>query len=325
MSLDVLTDKDLLARFIRENDQDAFAQIVQRHGAMVFGICCRLCITRDDAEDAAQYVFITLATKAPEFHARTCLAGWLHRTANHIARRWRRSADTRRRHEYEAGALRPDFIQGEAGLDQDEAIDQLQRALGALPEDYRNALILHHLEGHTVEQVAQLLATPPGTIAARLSRGRAMLRQRLVIMGVILSTIDFDQLLQDALSEPDTAPVSLRETSYPAPPASAFRSAGAKACLGVGAATPAAYSMKTTAAILFTLVSSTVAGATTYCALNCIQPGPTPAVRASALDPEPEPSYGVSSRGYSVPEPSSLSIVAPAALLLLRRNRRWES
>ena len=319
MSFDGLTDKDLLTRFIQDKDQDAFAQIVHRHGGMVFGICSRLCLTRDDAEDATQYVFITLTSKAPELQARTCLAGWLHRTANHIARRWRRSADTRRRHEYEAGALRPDFTEGEAGLVEVEAIDELQRALGALPEDYRNALILHHLEGHTVEQVAELLATRPGTIAARLSRGREMLRQRLVLMGVILSTVDFHQLLQGAFSEPDSTPLSVREASYAAPPASPLATTALKACIGVGATAPVAYSMKTSVAVACTLLFGTCAGAATYQALK--MPPPPPAAMAVVREPAPELDipYPIAS---SVPEPSTFSLLTPVAALLLRRRRK---
>jgi len=319
MSFDSLTDKDLLTRFIRENDQDAFAQIVHRHGGMVFGVCARLCLTRDDAEDATQYVFITLASKAAELHARTCLAGWLHRTAHHIARRWRRSADTRRRHEYEAGALRPDYTQGEAGLIEEEAIDQLQRALGALPEDYRNALILHHLEGHTVEQVAQLLATRPGTIAARLSRGRAMLRQRLVMMGVLLSTLDFDQILRDATWQTDP-PLTLRESTYAPPQIAAARRTGAMAALGGGAATPIAFSIKKTAIALVVIMSSTVAGAGTFYAFQTPEPKPAVAARATAAAPDFD--IFATPGAASTPEPSTLSFLAPAALLLLRRTRR---
>jgi len=320
MSLDGLTDKELLTRFTQDSDQDAFAQIVQRHGRMVFGICARLCITRDDAEDASQYVFITLASKAAELQSRTCLAGWLHRTAHHIARRRRRSADTRRRHEYQAGSLRPDFIQGEAGLDETaDAIDDLQRALGALPEDYRNALILHHLEGHTIEQIARLLETRPGTVAARLSRGRAMLRQRLVIMGVLLSTVDFDQILHDATSHPDP-PLTLHESTYCPPRITAAHRAGTMAAVGGGAAAPVAFSIKKAAVALVVLMTGTVAGAATYSAFKA--PEPKPAVAARALAPAPDFDIQSFSGASSVPEPSTLSILAPAAILLLRRTRR---
>jgi RNA polymerase sigma factor (sigma-70 family) len=319
MSLDGLTDKELLTRFIQDNDQDAFAQIVQRHGGMVFGICARLCITRDDAEDASQYVFITLASKAAELQSRTCLAGWLHRTAHHIARRRRRSADTRRRHEYQAGSLRPDFIQGEAGLDETaDAIDDLQRALGALPEDYRNALILHHLEGHTIQEIAHLLETRPGTVAARLSRGRQMLRQRLVIMGVLLSTLDFDQILHDLTSQTDP-PLTLRESTCCPPQVTAAHRAGMVA-IGSGAAAPIAFSIKKTIVALVVLMSGTVAGGATYCAFKAPEPKPTVATRAPA--PTPDLDIQSFSRVSSVPEPSTLSILVPTALLLLRRTRR---
>jgi RNA polymerase sigma factor (sigma-70 family) len=321
MTLDGSTDKQLLARFLNNNDQDAFAQIVHRHGPMVFGICVRLCLTRDDAEDATQYVFITLASKAAELHARTCLAGWLHRTADHIARRWRRSADTRRRHEYQAGALRPDFTQGEAGLIEEEAIDQLQRALGALPEDYRNALILHHLQGHTVEQVAQLLATRPGTIAARLSRGRAMLRQRLIVMGVILTTTNMDQFLHDLMAHPKPAPPQiLTNASFRPSIKPVVRNAAVKMAVGAGVAAPVTFTMKVkAAAAVATLLCTGAAGAGTYY-YACTPKLPPPPAPVVAKPRAPAPPFPVPIS--SVPEPSTLSILAPVTALLLRRRSK---
>jgi RNA polymerase sigma factor (sigma-70 family) len=179
-----LTDGQLLKEFTADqSNRQAFDQIVRRYWPMVYRICLRHCGVAQDAEDAAQNVFMALADRASDLQARTCLAGWLHRTASYTAQRWRRDSETRRRHERQAGELRPDTESGGAGLEAREPLDELHRALGALPEDYRNALILHHFEGYTIEQVAELLATRPGTVAARLSRGRAMLRERLEVLG----------------------------------------------------------------------------------------------------------------------------------------------
>ena len=80
-------DPELLGRYVRTGDEDAFRQIVERHIHLVWAAARR--INRCDAavRDIAQEVFTTLARKAPTLPPDTVLAGWLHRTACHIA--WR--------------------------------------------------------------------------------------------------------------------------------------------------------------------------------------------------------------------------------------------
>jgi RNA polymerase sigma factor (sigma-70 family) len=329
MSVECATDSELLARFVDGGDGDAFARIVERHGPMVYRICARFCTTRHDAEDAAQYVFATLARKAAMLHARTCLAGWLHRTASHTAQRWRRSAATRRRHEQQASALRPDFIQGGAGIDQLESLDQLQRALGALPEDYRNALILHHLQGYTIEEVAELLAAPPGTVAARLSRGRAMLRDRLAMLGLVLLGTDFDDLLLQAYIGPEAVPAALSQANYPAPLVSYGPKAAAPAAaaaVGCTGATPfiCGGAKVKSATMILSLCFGTFACAATVASVKYVFP-PAPVGLAPQVLPEPwqfSEVFPRSSPSSNVPEPSSLVLLVPGAMLILRRHRR---
>lgn len=313
-----LTDRELLARFVTEGDQDAFAQIVHRHGALVYGICLRFCATAHDAEDAAQSVFASLARRARTLEARNCLASWLHVTANYTARRWRRSADTRRRHEYQAGSMRPDFIQGEDGLNDSESLEQLRRALGALPEDYRNALILHHFEGYTIAQVAELLATPPGTIAARLSRGRSMLRQRLALMGLILAEPEIEELLCGPCKAPDAVPLSLREANYCVPtPCAALKPLALSAAVGTGAVSTFALPTKTKAMIIIAgLFFTSGAAAVSVCAHKA--PPPPASVALAPPPPEDGMDEPIGVTG-TLPEPSALSLVAPLSLLLLKR------
>ena len=343
------TDAELLARCLASDSefrQAAFDQLVRRHGPMVYRICARCCRTRHDAEDATQAVFVTLANRAGELRGRTSLAGWLHRTAAHVALRQRRGALTRRRHERLAGTLRPENSGGGAGLAPQEPdgedLDRLHRALSALPEDYRNALILHHLEGHTVEQVAALLATRPGTVAARLSRGRAMLRQRLGVMGAAFAAGVIEELLTAPAAEarqmsPDLALAINRSTMGLTGTTGTVGSAAGKvptAAAGALAMTAAPLSLagqlKAAALIIgLSLSSLTAAGAVAYRTWGptAAPTTPTQAANVSPRQPESPPRpIGIphewSAGASSVPEPAALIAVAPIALLLRRRPRQ---
>lgn len=203
------TDGELLGKFVDTGCEAAFDAVVRRHSAMVEGVCRRVTGQASDAEDAAQAVFLQLACNADGLRGRQSVAGWLHRTAWHISLRARRSVAARQRLE----GLRHAIPGADGADDEDsalkaEALRELDRALGMLSDEYREALVLHHLEGMTVAQVAELLGCPPGTVAARLSRGRSMLRERLRWRGLLLvvASHELSAAFTDGIADAQAAP-----------------------------------------------------------------------------------------------------------------------
>src|SRR5262245_16529852 len=97
------SDRELLGRFVEANDGSAFAVLVERHGAMVLGVCRRL-LPLHDAEDACQAVFLVLARKAASLRKRESLGCWLHGVARRVSANARRDAELRKARE--AGAAR---------------------------------------------------------------------------------------------------------------------------------------------------------------------------------------------------------------------------
>src|SRR5262249_259029 len=79
------TDNALLEHFITGRSEAAFAALVQRYGAVVYGVCTRVLRHAQDAEDAAQATFLVLARKAGSIRSGTSLGGWLYRVAFRIA------------------------------------------------------------------------------------------------------------------------------------------------------------------------------------------------------------------------------------------------
>ncbi len=85
-----LSDTELLQQFVAGADESAeaaFAALVDRHGAMVLGVCRRVLGNRHAAEDAFQATFLVLSRKAPEIARREQLAGWLYGVARRAAAR----------------------------------------------------------------------------------------------------------------------------------------------------------------------------------------------------------------------------------------------
>ena len=93
----------LVERFLRGHDPASFAALVRRHGPMVLRVCRRVLRHHQDAEDAFQATFLTLARKAGGVRRGASVRSWLYRVAYHTALRSRASAATRRAHEHRSG------------------------------------------------------------------------------------------------------------------------------------------------------------------------------------------------------------------------------
>ncbi|MHB1422779.1 MAG: transposase [Gemmataceae bacterium] len=89
-------DAELLRRWVKQRDEDAFTALVSRHGRMVHGVCRRILGNTHDAEDAFQAVFLTLARKGAGLCHPEALPGWLHRVAVRLANKARTAASRRR-------------------------------------------------------------------------------------------------------------------------------------------------------------------------------------------------------------------------------------
>jgi RNA polymerase sigma factor (sigma-70 family) len=178
-----VSDDKLLARFVADRDEDAFAHIVRRHGPMVMGVCQRLLHHTQDAEDVFQATFLVLARKAPSVANGDALGAWLYRVAFRTAQearamRMRRQA----REEHLAETLHPVA----AGPEVQDWRPVLDQELSRLPEKYQAAIVLCDLEDGTRKEVARQLGIAEGTLSSRLAHGRKLLAARLTRRGVSL-------------------------------------------------------------------------------------------------------------------------------------------
>lgn len=197
-------DGRLLEEFVASQDQAAFEQLVRRHGPMVLQVCRRVLRHDQDAEDAFQATFIVLARRAAVVARMASVSGWLHGVAYRTAlnakkQRARRGvAAATVIAEKRLESLTPPAAETEA-LER-EFGSSLDEVLQALPEKYRAAIVLCHLEGKTYEQAAEQLHCPTGALRMRLHRACDLVRNRLARRGLQVSAATLATLLAQEAS-----------------------------------------------------------------------------------------------------------------------------
>lgn len=156
-------------------------EVVANHSAKVFRLAYRLTGNRFDAEDLTQEVFVRVFRSLANFRPGT-VDGWLHRITTNLF-----LDQARRKSRIRFDALADDAENRLPGHDpgpersfEFNNLDlDVQRALEALPPDFRAAVVLCDLEGLAYDEVASALGVKLGTVRSRIHRGRAMLRQSL--------------------------------------------------------------------------------------------------------------------------------------------------
>jgi RNA polymerase sigma factor (sigma-70 family) len=194
----VVTDAELLERFLQDRDEASFELLMWRHGPMVYGVCRRILHQTQDAEDAFQAAFLMLSRKADSIGKRESISGWLYTVAYRIALRAKSRSMRRSQVEKPLDDLPID-------LKSCDPVDltawrELRRMLDAelsqIPEKYRTAFILCHLEGKTCEEAAEHLGCPRGTVQSRVGRARERLRSRLMLRGWTPASSTLTSLLE---------------------------------------------------------------------------------------------------------------------------------
>ena len=171
----------LLTRYARERDPDAFAGLVQQFGPLVLGVCRRVLGPSGDADDAFQAVFLALARQAHSFRDAQALPAWLHRVALRTARK----ALARRAAAPAPGTHEPaDPCDPFANVAWKDVRRVLDEELDALPEKLRGPVVLCWLDGLAQDEAAARLGTSLSTLKRRLGAARELLHTRLARRGL---------------------------------------------------------------------------------------------------------------------------------------------
>jgi RNA polymerase sigma-70 factor (ECF subfamily) len=164
-----------------ESSPIVFEDVAQELSAPLRRYLERLVGDRSTADDLLQDTLLKIARALPGFEGRSSVKTWAFAIATRVATDHFRRPHSRAQM-VEIEETEPVHV-SDAEIDQRLVVDEMnscvREVIDSLPEDYRTALVLHDLEGHTAAQVAEIAGCSLATAKIRIHRARRRLKEAL--------------------------------------------------------------------------------------------------------------------------------------------------
>jgi RNA polymerase sigma-70 factor, ECF subfamily len=170
-------------------DENAFGNLVRKYKDPLFELACRILNSRTEAEDVLQDAFLEAYRHLADFHHRSRFSTWLYSIVlNRIRNRLRQnkvlrwySLDIRRatRDGYRPPEIAENGPMIDVQAEKKIELETIQKAVKSFPLHYQSIFILHYFHNTPLEEVAQRLGRPLGTVKVYLHRARKLLHKRL--------------------------------------------------------------------------------------------------------------------------------------------------
>lgn len=171
-----VTNEPTLVVQARAGNQEAFAELVRRHGAQAYRIAFALLKNRSDAEDVVQDAFLTAFRSLATLKDPSAFRSWLNRI---VVNRSRDLLRKRRRERESIQLLGQSMVNDSLPGKQIERTVALRQAIDSLPELHRLVILLYYSQGYSTGEIAETIDRPPGTVRRILSEAYKMLRSAL--------------------------------------------------------------------------------------------------------------------------------------------------
>jgi len=163
---------------LTEGEQQTFHELYQKYHERVYSTCLRMTQNVSESEDLTQDVFIQLFRTIGSFRGESAFTTWLHRlTVNRVLMHFRKR---KRRPDQisENGELPAYIVAGTQDPKRMRIVDRilLSEVITKLPEGYRQAIILHDIQGLEHREIAERRGRSIGTSKSQLHKGRVLLR-----------------------------------------------------------------------------------------------------------------------------------------------------
>ncbi len=177
-------DEKAIIRRCLDRDPDSYSVLVDRYKTMVYNVAFRMVGDEDTAKDLAQESFIAAYAGLERFRFGSKFSSWLYSIVLNKCRDHLKLAKDTVPTDEIAEVLPDSGMSPEQNAAASQKRDVLQRALDALPEEYREVLILKHIEELDYEEISAVTGAGIAALKVRAHRGRDMLKKILEQAGV---------------------------------------------------------------------------------------------------------------------------------------------
>jgi len=182
-------DTDLV-RDSKEGGIAAFQKLFDKYHKRVYNLIYRMVGNDQDAADLTQEVFIRVYNSLHLLRSEEAFYAWVRTVATNICRDHFRKIGRRIKADsldekigFDDGEIQREVTDWSGNperlLEKKDLQDSVQRAIGSLSEEHRTVVVLHHIEGMDVKDIAETLRIPAGTVKSRLARARDELKRKL--------------------------------------------------------------------------------------------------------------------------------------------------
>ncbi|MBA4388109.1 MAG: hypothetical protein C0404_09020 [Verrucomicrobia bacterium] len=172
------TDGELLKNYVETQDSAAFDALYERYAGLVYSLCYRSLRSHEDAQDAMTATFVVLLRKASALSVRASIGTWMHWCALKTAGNMIVARTRRVRREKESFDMQETTQTADA--DSLEGIlPRIDAEVARLSARHREVIVMHFYQRLTVNEIAERVNRPAGTVASRMGRAIACLRERL--------------------------------------------------------------------------------------------------------------------------------------------------
>lgn len=178
----------LLVRRVQKGDKGAFDLLVLKYQHKIVNLVMRYVRDPDQALDITQEAFLKAYRAMPRFRGESAFYTWLYRIAVNTAKNYL-AAQRRRPLDVELDMQDPEQFDLHAKLKETdtpegmtlsrELHETVERAIDALPDDLRTAIVLRELDGMSYEEIAQTMDCPVGTVRSRIFRARDAIGKKI--------------------------------------------------------------------------------------------------------------------------------------------------
>lgn len=185
MMVDYLhSDDELLVTLSVDGDSRAYGEIVRRYENMVAGIVKGMLGNTQQAEDVGQDTFIRLYVSLSSFRGDSKLGTYIQRIAINLSlneiKRGKRFVSLFQRSSNDDNAPEKELPDSVLNAEDDNDLKEiLEKAIAALPDDYKAVVVLRLIQGYSTKESAEILELPVGTVLSRLSRARNHLKAEI--------------------------------------------------------------------------------------------------------------------------------------------------